>query len=93
MAFKHFRSEPLTEKEKAERRRRLGIVQPRSAAVGPKPIDKPKERDYLAPVDPKFVPCKPRGHSGCRLSHEKRLLILERHEKRAAFFAELGVRV
>ena len=52
-----------------------------------------KVREYLAPVDLNFVPRKPRGSSGCRLSHEKRLLILQRHERRVAFFAELGVRV
>jgi hypothetical protein len=52
-----------------------------------------KVREYLAPVDLNFVPRKPRGSSGCRLSHEKRLLILQKYEKRAAFFAELGVRV
>jgi hypothetical protein len=52
-----------------------------------------KVREYLAPVDIMFVPRKPRGSSGCRLSHEKRLLILQKHEKRVAFFAELGVRV
>jgi len=91
MAFKYYRSEPLTEKEKAFRRRSLGIKS-RFAADNSK-SNAVKERDYLAPVDPKFIPSKPRGSSGCRLSHEKRLLILERHEKRIAFFAELGVRV
>jgi len=50
-------------------------------------------REYLAPVDVNFVPRKPRGSSGCRISHEKRLLILEKHAKRTSFFAELGVRV
>ncbi len=52
-----------------------------------------KVREYLAPVDINFVPRRPRGSSGCRLSHEKRLLILQKHEARAAFFASLGVRV
>jgi len=52
-----------------------------------------KVREYLAPVDLNFVPCKPRGRSGCRMSHEKRLLILQRHIKRVEFFAELGVTV
>ena len=92
MAFKYYRSEPLTEKEKAFRRRSLGIKQ-RFASDVPTSNAVKKERDYLAPVDPKFIPSKPRGSSGCRLSHEKRLLILERHERRAAFFAELGVSV
>ncbi len=52
-----------------------------------------KVREYLAPVDLNFVPAKPRGRSGCRMSHEKRLMVLCRHEARVAFFAELGVRV
>lgn len=46
-----------------------------------------KVREYLAPVDVHFVP-KRRG-SGCRMSHEKRLLILERSSRRAEFFAAL----
>lgn len=52
-----------------------------------------KVTEYLAPTNVFYVPCKPRGRSHVRLSHEKRLLILERHEKRVAFFAELGVQV
>lgn len=51
-------------------------------------------REYLGPVVAAYVaPRKKHGGSGCRMSHEKRLLVLERSEKRAAFFAELGVRV
>jgi hypothetical protein len=91
MGFKYYRSEPLTEKEKAYRRKSLGIKQ-RFAADQPQDTSV-KQRDYLAPVKANFVPCKPRGRSGCRMSHEKRLLILQRAEKRVAFFNELGVRV
>lgn len=50
-------------------------------------------REYLAPVKPDFVPRKPRGRSGCRMSHAKRLLVLDKALRRAEFFASLGVSV
>jgi len=90
--FKQYRSDPLTEREKAYLRRVKGIVQPHSAAVGPKPSDKPNnEREYLAPVKVGFRPAK-RG-SGCRMSASVRAMVEQRNEARRAFFAELGVRV
>jgi hypothetical protein len=87
--MKLFRSEPLTEPEKRYLRRSKGIVLPHSAAVGPKPLDRPKDRDFLAPRKPDYVPCKPRGRSGCRMSHEKRALVLQRAFDREKFFASL----
>lgn len=93
MAFKYYRSEPMTAREKAARRRKLGIVQPHSAAIGPKVIEAPKERDYFAPVKEGFVPAKPRGRSGCRISPEVRAMVEGRKASRRAFFASLGVRV
>ena len=91
MAFKYYRSEPLTEKEKAYRRRSLGIKQ-RFAADAPKDTSV-KEREYLAPVREDFVPSKPRGRSGCRISPEVRSMVEGRKASRRAFFASLGVRV
>jgi hypothetical protein len=52
-----------------------------------------KVREYLAPVDAHFVPRKPRGRSGVRMSHEKRMQVLARLDKRREFFAGLGVEV
>ena len=49
-----------------------------------------KVREYLAPVNLGTVK---RRRGRCVLSHEKRLAVLERHEKRRAFFAEIGVSV
>lgn len=87
--MKLFRSEPLTEPEKRWLRRSKGIVLPHSAAVGPKPFDGPKDRNFLAPKRLDYVPCKPRGRSGCRMSNEKRMLVLQRALDREAFFASL----
>ena len=89
--FKQYRSDPLTEREKAYLRRVKGIVKPHSASVGPKPSDKPKEREHLAPIKAGFRPAK-RG-SGCRMSASVRAMVEQRNEARRAFFAELGVRV
>ena len=47
-------------------------------------------REYLAPVKPDFVP-RGFGRKIKRLSHEKRLLILQKADKRREFFAGLGV--
>ncbi len=82
---------PLNERQKAHIRRSKGLKKPWSLDSEPHPVK--KVREYLAPVDLHFVPSKPRGRSGCRLSHEKRLLLLEKATRRAAWFAELGVRV
>lgn len=88
MAFKQFRSEPLTDKEKRYLRRSKGIVLPHSAAVGPKPIDKPKERDFNAPVQIARI-SKRRKFSGCRMSDEARALVEQRKAAREAFFRSL----
>jgi hypothetical protein len=90
---------PLTEKQKQFLRRSKGIKAPwsrdgeysSSMVYQTRENSSPKEREYYAPVRANFVPCKPHGKSGCRLSHEKRLILLEKSLKRAAFFASLGV--
>ena len=87
--MKQYRNEPLTDKEKRYLRRSKGIVLPHSAAVGPKPVDVPKERDYLAPKKPGFVPRKPRGSRVAFLSPEKRAMVQRRAADREAFFASL----
>lgn len=71
---------------------KLGTYKPLSLATSQDAtVELKKVRTFNAPMVVGYVP-KRRG-SGCRLSHEKRLLVLERCEKRAAFFAGLGVRV
>jgi hypothetical protein len=84
-------SPPLNDKQKRYLRRSKGIKAPFSLDTAP-PAFK-NVRDYFAPVDANFIPCKPRGRSGCRMSHEKRLLLLTRALDRKAFFASLGVLV
>ncbi len=87
MAFKQYRSDPLTEREKAYLRRSKGIVMPFSAATGPAHASKPKERDYLAPSNYKPFKRKP---GRCVLSPEKRAMVERRKADREAFFASLG---
>jgi hypothetical protein len=89
MGFKQFRSEPLTEAEKRYLRRKNGIVQPHSAAVGPAPVSKPSD-------DPKFVApytigkiSKNRRFSGCRLSDDIRASVERKRELNQAFHAAL----
>ena len=48
-------------------------------------------REFNAPMRSGFVPMV-RGR-GARMSHEKRLLLLQRNDARRAFFASLGVEV
>jgi hypothetical protein len=86
MAFKQYRSDPLTEREKAYLRRSKGIVQAHSAAVGPKPADKPKERDYLAPTTIKPIKRRP---GRCVMSPEIRAMVERRKMDREAFFRSL----
>lgn len=93
--MKQYRSEPLTDKEKRYIRRLKGIKTPFSHEMvnGVEVVEPKKARDYFAPIKRDFVPAKPRGRSGCRLSHEKRMLVLEKASRRAEWFAGLGVRV
>lgn len=76
-----------SEKEK-KFARRLNGIKVRFSLDTPAPEIK-KTRDYLAPVKAGFVPAKPRGKSGCRLSPAKRAMVEMRHEARGRFFASL----
>ena len=76
-----------SEKQKAYSRRLNGIKVRFSLDKEPPAIK--KSRDYLCPVRADYVAPKPRGRSHVRMSHEKRLAILERHEAREKFFASL----
>lgn len=88
--MKLYRSGPLTEREKAYLRRSKGIVLPHSAAVGPKPLDVPKEREYLTAVRADYVaPRKRRDGSGSRLSPVIRAMVQRKREANANFHAEL----
>jgi len=79
----------LTEREKAERRRRLGIVQPHSAAVGPKVETKPSDDpQFIAPYTIKKI-SKKRRFNGCRLSDDIRASIKHKHARNQAFHAAL----
>lgn len=79
-----YRHTNLTEPEKRYLRRLKGIKAPFSLDAA-QPAFK-RTREFNAPTS--FHGLKAR-RGRCIISHEKRLLILERHEKRAAFFAEL----
>lgn len=80
--------QPLSEKQKAHLRRVNGIKVQWSQDRDPPPVKKVREFD--APVKPGFVPAKPRGRSGCRMSAAKRAMVLDRAVRRAEFFASLG---
>lgn len=81
--------QPASEAQKRYIRRLNGIQMPRAAAVGPKPIDKPKDRDFLTCVKSDYKPPRLRGRSGTRLSDAKRAMVELRRDARAAFFASL----
>ena len=85
-----YRHHNLTEREKAYRRRTLGLKKPFSAD-NPAPAVK-KVREYLAPVKPSHVPTV-RGRTGCKLSSAKRLMVQQKSAQRREFFASLGVEV
>jgi len=88
--MKQYRTDPLTDREKRFIRRSKGIVLPHSAAVGPKPDDKPRDRDYIAPRKAGYVaPRKRRGGSGSRMSPEKREMVRQRALEREAFFRSI----
>jgi hypothetical protein len=79
--------QPLSEKQKLYLRRLKGIKKPFS-------LDRPAHpfkavREFLAPVREDYIPAKPRGSSGVRMSHSKRLMVLSRQDARKAFFAEI----
>lgn len=56
------------------------------------PEDKPKDRDFLAPVKADHVPrgFGKKSRNGCRLSPSIRAMVEARAAKRAEFFAGLG---
>jgi|SRR6478609_2835040 len=83
--------QPTSEKAKRYHRKMSGIVAPMSTAVGPRPDDKPKDREFLLPRRSDYKPPRLRGASGTRLSPAKRAMVELRQDKRRAFFAELGV--
>ena len=81
---------PATDKQKAVMRRLNGIQMPFSKGVGPAQPKVVKVReDFLAPIKPDFVPRKPRGRSGCRMSDAVRKQLAERKAAREAFFRSL----
>lgn len=81
--------QPLSEAQKRHNRRVRGVVMRRSSAVGPVEIQKPKARDFLTCVKSDYVPAKPRGRSGCRMSPAKRALVMAKRSAREAFFATI----
>lgn len=92
--FKQYRMDGLTEREKAERRRRLQLKKPFSIDKMPA-SDKPKERDYLCPtkITETISRRKRRGFNGCKMSHANKLLVLERADARMAFLRSIGAKV
>lgn len=91
MGHKQYRSEPLSDKEKARLRALNGVKSRWAADQNVKSLEVKKVRDFVAPMKENFKPAK-RG-SGCRLSPEKRAMVELRRGKRSAFFASLGVKV
>ena len=90
MSFKQYRSDPLTEREKAERRRRLQL-KPRFAIDAPANSDKPKEREFLCPtkITSTIARSKRRGFNGCKMSHANKLLVLARADARLEFLRSI----
>ena len=92
--FKQYRMDGLTEREKAERRRRLQLKKPFSVD---KPVtsDKPKERDFTCPtlITTTISRQKRRGFNGCKMRHANRLLVLERADARLDFLRSIGAKV
>jgi hypothetical protein len=89
MAFKQFRSEPLTEAEKRYLRRSKGIVRPHSAAIGPAPASKPSDDPkFIAPYTIKKI-SKRRRFNGCRLSDDIRASVERKRALNEAFHAAL----
>ena len=82
-----FRNTPMTEKEKAFRRRQLKIKH-RFSEDKTEPAFK-ATREFLTVVRADYVPAKPRGRSGTRLDPRIRELVAQKAARRAAFFASL----
>lgn len=87
--MKLFRSDPLTEREKAYLRRVNGTMAPHSMAQGPKPADKPKVHEFTAPTSIMFGKRFRRGTSGCRLNPATRAIVQSRANARAETRAAL----
>lgn len=88
MGHKMYRTEPLTEKEKARNRAANG-VKARWAEDAPVTSEVKKVREYLAPTTHKISSRKKFGRSGCRMSHANKLALLARCDARTAFFKAL----
>jgi hypothetical protein len=84
----------LEPREIAAIKRAKGIKAPHSSASTLSNEPKFKAtRDFTAPTREGFIPAKPRGKSGTRLSPEKRAMIEARKNNRREFFASIGVKV
>jgi hypothetical protein len=83
---------PLTEKQKRYLRT-LNGTKTRFAVDAVVSTEVKRLRDFSAPYTIKLNKRFKRGTSGCRMSPEKRAMVQLRLDKRAAFFAELGVQV
>ena len=79
--------QPRTEKQKAFARRANGLKMRWSQDREAAPVK--KSRDFLSCVSKDFVPAKPRGNSGTRLSAAVRAAVAARRQAREAFFASL----
>jgi hypothetical protein len=83
------RQHNLSDREKRYLKSSKGIKAPFSlATLDDAPVTVKKVREFNAPHSHGHIRNR-RALSGCRMSHEKRLLVLERCDKRAAFFAAL----
>ena len=91
MGHKMFRTEPLTEKEKARNRAANGVKQRWASddrVANSKPSDDPK---FVAPYTIKKI-SKRRKFNGCRLNDETRKVLEDRKALRVEFMRGLGVR-
>ena len=89
MGHKAFRTEPLTEKEKARNRAAQGVKSRWASddrVVSNKPGD--KHTDFVAPYTIKKI-SKRRRFNGCRLSDDIRASVERKRELNAAFHAAL----
>lgn len=90
MSFKQYRMDGLTEREKAERRRRLQLKSRFSIDQAPA-SDKPKEREFSCPtkIIDTIARSKKRGFNGCKMSNEVRAMVKLRREANEAFHREM----
>lgn len=94
MSFKQYRMDGLSEREKAERRRRLQL-KPRFS-IDQATSDKPKtDREFLCPtkIVETIARSKRRGFNGCKMSHANKLLVLQRADARLEFLRSIGANV